>query len=84
MNYTPEEEQIMEDFEREKWRCRGYRESGKRIECDKEGDVRYSFGIYAGIWCDECWPKSGYRDAENPDAQWSPMDAGEAYWEDEY
>ncbi len=30
-------------------------------------DERHSFGIYAGRYCDECWPRSGYRDAIDPD-----------------
>lgn len=47
-------------------------------------DIRLSFGIYAGLYCDECWKTSGYRDATDPDAQFDPMDAGEAYWEDDY
>lgn len=42
---------------------------------------RQSFGCYAGVWCDACWPKSGYRDAENGDydngERFDPMDAGE-------
>ena len=47
-------------------------------------DERYSFGVYAGRWCDQCWPNSGYRDATDPDAAFDRADAGEAYWEDEY
>jgi hypothetical protein len=41
------------------------------------GEVRYSFGCYAGRYCGECWPKSGYRDAVDPSAEFSPDDAGE-------
>jgi hypothetical protein len=40
-------------------------------------DERYSFGCYAGKWCDECWPKSGYRDATDTGAVFDEMDAGE-------
>ena len=41
-------------------------------------DERYSFGYYAGKYCDECWKESGYRDATDPDAEFSEMDAGES------
>ncbi len=38
---------------------------------------RYSFSCYAGRYCDECWPKSGYRDATDPTAEFDPTYAGE-------
>lgn len=38
---------------------------------------RYSFGAYAGRYHDACWPKSGYRDAVDPSAEFDEMDAGE-------
>ena len=43
---------------------------------------RQSFGVYAGVWCDTCWPNSGYRDAENDGyydngERFDPLDAGE-------
>ena len=38
---------------------------------------QYSFGCYAGRWCDRHWPMSGYRDATDPDAVFDEMDAGE-------
>ena len=44
----------------------------------RESEERYSFGAYAGRWCDQCWPKSGYRDAADPEARFDPMDAGES------
>ncbi len=49
----------------------------------RENEQRYSFGIYAGRYCDECWPKSGYRDATDPTARFDPLDAGEVLepWE---
>lgn len=47
-------------------------------------DERYSFGVYAGKYCDQCWSRSGFRDATDPDAVFDPADAGECYWEDEY
>ena len=40
-------------------------------------EERYSFGIYAGRWCDGCWPQSGFRDATDPNAEFSELDAGE-------
>ena len=40
-------------------------------------EPRSSFGCYAGKYCDVCWPKSGYRDAVDPDAVFDPADAGE-------
>lgn len=42
------------------------------------GERQTSFGYYAGRYCDACWPKSGYRDATDPDAEFSELDAGES------
>lgn len=50
----------------------------------RESEVRTSFGIYAGKYCDECWSNSGYRDANGESVTFDPLDAGEAYWEDDY
>lgn len=47
-------------------------------------DIRTSFGCYAGRYCDKCWKNSGYRDATDPNAEWSPEDCGEVMYEDEY
>jgi len=48
-------------------------------------DTRYSFGVYAGRYCDDaCWSRSGYRDATDPDARFDPADAGEAMEPEEY
>ena len=61
-----------------------------REQCEADGrpyrwaDERNSFGCYAARYCDACWPMSGYRDAVDPDARWSPEDAGEVMYEDEY
>lgn len=44
---------------------------------DSEGSPRYSFGAYAGRYCDEHWKESGYRDATDPNAEFDPADAGE-------
>lgn len=40
-------------------------------------DERYSFGVYAGRYCEACWAASGYRDATDDDARFDPADAGE-------
>ena len=48
------------------------------------GDEQYSFGIYAGRYCEECWKKSGYRDATDPNAEWSPLDCGEVMEPEDY
>ena len=45
-------------------------------------DDQYSFGCYAGRYCATCWPKSGYRDATDPDARFDPYYAGERIDED--
>ena len=46
---------------------------------------QYSFGIYAGRYCnDTCWKGSGYRDATDPDARFDPMDAGEVMEPEDY
>jgi len=42
-----------------------------------ESEERYSFGVYAGRWCDACWRTSGYRDATDDEAEFSELDAGE-------
>lgn len=43
----------------------GYMDNGQLVcECgSKDADRQYSFGLYAGIYCDPCWKISGYRDA---------------------
>jgi hypothetical protein len=48
----------------------------------EDAEERYSLGIYAGVWCAPCWKTSGYRD-EGPSG-FDPLDAGEAYEEDDY
>jgi hypothetical protein len=50
-------------------------DSGKNV--DTEGSPRYSFGVYAGRYCDKHWQESGYRDVDDPDAVFDPADAGE-------
>lgn len=47
------------------------------------GDVRYSFGCYAGRYCDACWAESGFRDATDRSARFDPEYAGERMDEDE-
>jgi len=69
----------------ERWlcnRCRDSRELAR--EPFAFADERYSFGVYAGRYCDDCWPKSGYRDATDPDAVFDPTFAGERLEEDDY
>jgi len=41
----------------------------------REGEARYSMGIYAMTGCDDCWRASGYKDV-GPEA-FDPLDAGE-------
>jgi len=47
-------------------------------EVETSGRERYSFGCYAGRYCDACWRTSGYRDADDPEAEFDPQDAGES------
>ncbi len=51
--------------------------AGCHMEYAPNLSERQSFGVYAGVWCDTCWPKSGYRDAEDESETFDPMDAGE-------
>lgn len=46
-------------------------------ENETSGEPRYSFGCYAGRYCDKHWRDSGYRDAIDPSETFDPMDAGE-------
>lgn len=70
----------------------GERDVCNHCRCEREdadqpyryADTRTSFGIYAGKYCDECWKHSGYRDATDPEAEWSSEDCGEVMYEDEY
>ena len=48
----------------------------------KEAEERYSFGIYAGKYCDTCWKKSGYKD-EGPEG-FDPAYAGECLEAEDY
>lgn len=59
-----------------------YSEGCPCCRCERKGaEERYSLGIYAGRYCDQCWKESGYRD--EPASGFDPMDAGEAYESDE-
>ena len=52
-------------------------------KCKSEDcEERYSMGIYAGKYSDECWKESGYRDV--PMSEFDEMDAGEKYDEEDY
>lgn len=59
--------------------------SRKRVPgklCGKEASERYSLGVYAGRFCDECWELSGYRN--EGESGFDPSDAGEHYGESDY
>ena len=57
----------------------------KKEKSEHEMVEQYSFGIYAGRYCnDTCWKGSGYRDAIDPDARFDPMDAGEVMEPEDY
>ncbi len=45
-------------------------------------EERYSLGIYAGRYHDNCWSKSGYR--KEGREGFDPADAGEAYEAEDY
>jgi len=51
-------------------------------ECRKDGEERFSMGIYAGRYCDKHWKESGYRDV--PASAFDPAYAGETLEEEEY
>ena len=57
----------------ERWCCGRCLDQGRVSFADE----RYSFGCYAGKWCDTCWPHSGYVDATDPTAEFDPDYAGE-------
>lgn len=59
--------------------CNGTHRFDCKVEASKYDLERFSLGIFAGYWCDECWPKAGYR-MEGPEG-FDPMDAGESYEE---
>lgn len=44
------------------------------------GSPRYSMGIYAGTYCDDCWAEDG----RNHDRSFDPLDAGEHYEAEDY
>jgi len=45
--------------------------------CGREARERYSLGIFAGLFCNECWSSSGFRNT-GPEG-FSSSDAGEEY-----
>ena len=45
----------------------------------REAEERFSMGIYAGMYCDNCWAVDG----RNHKRRFDPMDAGESY-DDKY
>lgn len=51
---------------------------------DNNGEMRYSFGVEAGYYCDDHWRKSGYK-GSTPDTaneEFDPDYAGEQMEED--
>jgi hypothetical protein len=68
------DEKLLDEFGR--YFCR--RCADKRIA--RGASERYSMGVYAGILCDACWAEDG----RNHDRAFDPMDAGEAYSEEDY
>lgn len=75
------------DHEDEDHRCKGERLYGRyycRRCADKDqwepANERFSMGVYAGMYCDECWEADG----RNHGRAFDPMDAGESYDEEGY
>ena len=66
-------DETLKSWIHERWVCRQCLEDGKVVEAEE----RYSFGIYAGKYCDKHWRTSGYRDATDPYATFDEADAGE-------
>ena len=81
--YQRENDDVLEFFDGFGWfsernlchQCRAERESDDLPF--RWAAEQYSFGIYAGRYCRECWRKSGFRDATDSDARFDPADAGE-------
>ena len=61
---------------------RAYYTECSRDGCGKDGEERYSLGIYAGRYCDEHWKTSGYR--KEGRSGFDQADAGEQYEADEW
>jgi len=57
-------------------RCCASKGLGENVPAEE----RYSMQVYAGMYCDPCWAVDG----RNHDRPFDPMDAGEAYSEDDY
>jgi len=57
--------------------CNGCGKTTDELPGNNCVETRYSLGLYAGIWCDKCWKKSGYR--KEGSEGFNPMDAGESY-----
>lgn len=56
--------------------CRRCADAGTYVEAAE----RYSMGVYAGTYCDDCWE----RDGRNHNHTFDPLDAGEHYDEGDY
>jgi hypothetical protein len=62
----------------EEWACAKCHVTNANAPKGREVSERHSFGVYAGRYCDPCWKESGYRDVDDPDAEFDPADAGES------
>ena len=68
--------------------CQAHPHCREQHEQDKTpfqwADQQYSFGYPAGKYCEDCWKKSGYRDATDSDAEFDETYAGESLHGDDY
>lgn len=63
----------------------GTSEAEIAVTMDSNGEDRFSFGVYAGHFCDAHWRKSGYKGStpETEDEEFDPDFAGERMEEDD-
>jgi hypothetical protein len=58
------------------YKCSG--QHGDPDRCGRNADEQFSLGIYAGMWCDDCFMQcSGYR--QESASAFDSDDAGETY-----
>ena len=69
------DDKLIEEFGR--YYCR--RCADRRIA--RGAEERFSLGVYAGMYCEACWDKSGYR--QEGKEGYDYLDAGEYYDESE-
>ena len=72
LHEEPGADHACDHWRRDRWTC----------HCDEPGQMRYSLGIYAGVYCDACWEHAGYR-KEGPRG-FNHLDAGEYYGPEDY